>query len=357
MSLKPTDIKSLDSVASRLYFCLSCENEHYRPSSKFCISCSDFRTLSLSRVRKTPGWRKSCIGCGSHIPQHLGGIRKCEECRELAEIRHNRGLDCSEAVIKACVPVASNDNETHKTCRSCLSYLKVSYFSRVTKNTDGLYHNCRGCASALKGDRTSEYAKQREDRFSNKSDEDKQSDIRKRRMRLINKWRKQYLAETKRINTYIASWRNGIDKPWLRLGLPSSDRYRIRYAHDEEFMLKQRTRTHLKRKGFFGDALKSIRPALLGQSGCVAKGNIESRLGYSMAELKLHIESLFTPGMNWDVFRGGSIHIDHIRPLNTFNLEDEGEAVKAWSLVNLRPLWARDNCSRPKDGSDVHWPV
>jgi hypothetical protein len=69
-------------------------------------------------------------------------------------------------------------------------------------------------------------------------------------------------------------------------------------------------------------------------------------LGYSAEELRLHIQSLFQEGMSWENW--GEWHIDHIKPLNTFNIETPISEVNA--LSNLRPLWAEDNLRRKKRG-------
>ena len=61
---------------------------------------------------------------------------------------------------------------------------------------------------------------------------------------------------------------------------------------------------------------------------------IES-LGYSAIELKNHIESLFTPGMSWD--NRSEWHIDHIRPVSSFDKDTPVNIVCA--LSNLQPLW------------------
>jgi len=44
----------------------------------------------------------------------------------------------------------------------------------------------------------------------------------------------------------------------------------------------------------------------------------------------------------------GEWHIDHLRPLSSFEFEsyDEENFKKAWSLSNLQPLWAKDNLTK-----------
>jgi hypothetical protein len=55
--------------------------------------------------------------------------------------------------------------------------------------------------------------------------------------------------------------------------------------------------------------------------------------------LKTHIESLFTEGMSWD--NHGKWHIDHIKPVVSFDKDIHPSVVNA--LSNLQPLWAKDN--------------
>ena len=73
------------------------------------------------------------------------------------------------------------------------------------------------------------------------------------------------------------------------------------------------------------------------------KTNIETvkDLGCSIEELKTHLESQFQPRMTWDNY--GKWHIDHIKPLSNFNLENKEEFKEACNYKNLQPLWAKDN--------------
>jgi uncharacterized protein (DUF2249 family) len=83
------------------------------------------------------------------------------------------------------------------------------------------------------------------------------------------------------------------------------------------------------------------------------KDTTYSILGYTPRELRIHLESLFESSMSWENHgRGnGMWHIDHIRPINTFDANAPPSIIN--SLSNLRPLWAAQNIRRPKDGSDV----
>lgn len=67
----------------------------------------------------------------------------------------------------------------------------------------------------------------------------------------------------------------------------------------------------------------------------------EKMLGYDRLELKAHLERQFRPGMTWDNM--GDWHIDHIIPLASFDADD---IAAAWSITNLRPLWASENVKK-----------
>ena len=57
--------------------------------------------------------------------------------------------------------------------------------------------------------------------------------------------------------------------------------------------------------------------------------------------------------MNW-----GNIHIDHIKPVNAFNLDDENEFLDCCHYTNMQPLLAKDNLSKSckwTDENDLYW--
>lgn len=64
-------------------------------------------------------------------------------------------------------------------------------------------------------------------------------------------------------------------------------------------------------------------------------------LGCTVAELRHHLESLWTPGMCWENY--GEWHIDHRKPIAAFWLSEPAEQRACFHFTNLQPLWAADN--------------
>lgn len=66
----------------------------------------------------------------------------------------------------------------------------------------------------------------------------------------------------------------------------------------------------------------------------------EILVGYTLLDLKLHLEKLFAPDMSWENY--GEWHIDHCTPVSWFK-KTEKELLKAWKLDNLQPMWSNEN--------------
>lgn len=71
----------------------------------------------------------------------------------------------------------------------------------------------------------------------------------------------------------------------------------------------------------------------------------EKIVGYTVRELKEHLEKLFTAGMSWNSYGKRGWEIDHILPVSFFEYKttDDVEFKMCWRLKNLQPLWAKDN--------------
>jgi site-specific DNA-cytosine methylase len=77
-------------------------------------------------------------------------------------------------------------------------------------------------------------------------------------------------------------------------------------------------------------------------------GSAVRDLGCSTKDLVQHIESLWLPGMSWDNYGFYGWHIDHIKPLASFDLSDRNQFLEAAHYSNLQPLWAVDNLKKGK---------
>lgn len=91
--------------------------------------------------------------------------------------------------------------------------------------------------------------------------------------------------------------------------------------------------------------------AFFGSNGLKKNVKSQSLIGCTWDEYRTHIFNLFEIGMTWDNF--GAWQIDHIVPLNTFDVTCPKQLARAFNWRNTRPMWAVDNLRRPKDGSDL----
>jgi hypothetical protein len=105
---------------------------------------------------------------------------------------------------------------------------------------------------------------------------------------------------------------------------------KIRLTTDIQFKLATRLRKRLS---------KAIH-------GSFKNGSFVGDLGCTVPELKLHLEKQFTEGMTWDNWSFRGWHIDHIKPLASFDLNDREQFLKACHYTNLQPMWAHDNISK-----------
>lgn len=106
--------------------------------------------------------------------------------------------------------------------------------------------------------------------------------------------------------------------------------YNNRYKNDPEFRIKVNLRNRLNM------AIKKE----------IKSGSAIKNLGCSVGELKNYLESQFQTGMSWDNYGLHGWHIDHIKPLDSFDLTNPEEFKKACNYKNLQPLWAEDNLKK-----------
>lgn len=69
-------------------------------------------------------------------------------------------------------------------------------------------------------------------------------------------------------------------------------------------------------------------------------------VGCSVAELMMHLESQFGPGMTWENFGRTGWHVDHIYPVGRADLSDGAHVRAAFSWMNCRPAWGDENLKK-----------
>lgn len=66
-------------------------------------------------------------------------------------------------------------------------------------------------------------------------------------------------------------------------------------------------------------------------------------VGCTIKELKYHIENQWEDGMNWNNWSVNGWHVDHIIPIDAFDLNYEYQRKECFNFKNLQPLWSNDN--------------
>lgn len=106
-------------------------------------------------------------------------------------------------------------------------------------------------------------------------------------------------------------------------------------AENIQFKLSERLRSRL---------YCALRRQLNGAKNRGRGGSAVRDLGCDLEFLMSHLEDKFQPGMSWDNY--GDWHIDHIKPLVSFDLTDSEQCRSACNFSNLQPLWATDNIKK-----------
>ena len=117
-------------------------------------------------------------------------------------------------------------------------------------------------------------------------------------------------------------------------------RNRKRYENDQIYKLK----CNLRSRMWY---------ALKAQDASKNKRTLEY-INCSVALLYYHIEEQFTDGMNWKNhgYGKGKWNVDHRRPCDSFDLNDEEQMYMCFHWTNLQPMWHVENCHEKRDTFD-----
>lgn len=108
-----------------------------------------------------------------------------------------------------------------------------------------------------------------------------------------------------------------------------------------------RRSSKLKRSTIEGRLTAGLRSRISAMASSGARSDkATDYLGCSIEEFRSYLESMFEDGMSWDNYGLHGWHIDHIRPLSSFDLSIDEEIRKAMNYSNMQPLWAEENLKK-----------
>ena len=297
----------------------------------------------------------------------------CEHCGySMIEKGKALGKYCSKECKKSAIKKREKAQVELKRCCSCKQEKHRGRFHSRSASIDGLSPMCKECCAERSKARYSR-RKAAGEKINKKYSELSQEE-RNKLIELKAKYRRQAGARSradiaaeadkkKRFDTRCLWERNAVEafqywlcvrctdeqaerywsatgKPWKNPRLTEADKYSIRYRLDAEFNVKERIRCQL-RKAKTRSGIGELMRGAIRRGGSSRK--VKRELGYSIADLVKHIEKQFVKGMNWQKFKAGEIHIDHIIPQASFDLADDSQWRSCWALSNLRPMWADEN--------------
>jgi len=160
--------------------------------------------------------------------------------------------------------------------------------------------------------------------------------------KIVSKRKRKYCSDTCNTNAYRERHKNIINARSRKYNKNNRDK---RTAHNREWCKNNRDKVIEYRERIENRIKANLRSRLSRAVKRQLKGGSAVKdLGCSIGELRSHLEDKFTEGMSWDNY--GKWHIDHIKPLDIFDLTNSEDLKVACHYSNLQPLWATDNLSK-----------
>lgn len=222
-------------------------------------------------------------------------------------------------------------------CTKCNTNKDISCFNRCSRNKSGLQSWCKDCKNSLR---------------------------RSNRYTIINDGKKRcYMCnQIKEMKNFGISRRNNDGRRdecklcrilYYRNNIVRIKKQRKSYYEENKEKVLARNKKYFKRRRLYDPQFRisvNLRRRVNKiVRGYKKNGSAINDLGCTLDQLKMHLESKFHCNkvtgemMTWDNYGRNGWHIDHIKPLCSFDLTDRDQFLSACHYSNLQPLWAKDN--------------
>jgi hypothetical protein len=185
-----------------------------------------------------------------------------------------------------------------KQCKKCNIEQPLTEFYTKKDSKDGKHIYCRSCLKPLSDTWYQDSKESRADYYKTYRDQNKE---------YFNKYSHTHYHTKKELY-----------REWNR----------TKYQTDLEFKLRHVTAARISQ------ALKTYQT--------LKRNRTIEYLGCTMDEYTQYLEKQFTQDMNWDNY-GEYWEIDHIKPIDAFDLNDEIQLYEAFKYTNTQPLKKEDN--------------
>ena len=239
----------------------------------------------------------------------------------------------------------------NKKCKVCDNIKNINDFSVARENKDGFNNVCKKCKS--------EYAKiyriNNKDKINNRRKELYNKPLQPKNYIKINNKTCSICLKTKSIIDFNKNkYKKDGHRPECKICQSKKGKqYRLdnidklkQYRLDNKYNINQYKKN--KRETDINYRITcNLRTRIWGAiKNDYKSGSAVNDLGCGIEFFKSYIESKFEEGMTWDNWGRNTWHLDHIRPLSSFNLLNREEFLIAVNYKNIKPMWFKDNLSK-----------
>jgi len=353
---------------------------------KRCDSCRNFKLIEDKECRGFCGIRKvfplGIVDFDCEDWEAMEGYKRCNKCLDIIIMDGGFYKDKTKkygysSICKGCSSKRSREyyknnkiydklcnrdkiKVDYKICARCDKEKESKHFNRDRKNRDGLFIYCKQCRKEERRKLSEDPEYIERDRAYKRKYYNKVKDnleYKKKRSDQQKKYR-QDGRYRERIREYDREYRKRPEYRKKRLEYQRKCRklshfqekrkiYEERYKAKPKYRKRQREYNRKLRENpayrLHKNISRGIHRSLI--DGAKAGRKWEDLAGYTIDDLRLHLERQFKDSMTWSNYGKGGWEIDHVTPVSFFNFSkpEHLDFKKCWSLENLQPLWWYDN--------------